>query len=311
MAMTLLEAAKIAELNKETVKQAIIEFYAGSSSILQNISFDSIPGGAMKYETLDTLPAVGFRGINEAFDEGVAIINPQVESLVIAGGDIDVDRFLIQTRGQRIRAVHEQAKAQALGLKWTKTFLKGDSVSSTKEFDGLQTRITGNALIDAGATSGGDALSLAKLTELVDYVENPTHLIMSKAMRRLFDAAARTSGVSGNVDYTTDTLGKQITTYAGVPILTVDLDNTGTAILPYSEANPGGGSAASTSIYCVSFGPLGVEGLQNGGMDVRDLGEIDSKSVLRTRLEWFTSFAVYSGRAAGRLQGIKNAAITT
>lgn len=308
MAMTLLEAAKLAA--NDPVKQSIIEFYAGSSSILQNIQFQSINGNALRYNTLDTLPAIGFRGVNEAFSEGVGIINPQTEGLVIAGGDLDVDRYIIQTMGQDIRAAHVSAKTQALGLKWTKTFFKGDTTASPKEFDGLQTRITGDALINAGSTSGGDALSLAKLDELIDYVLNPTHIIMSKAMRRRFDAAARTTGVAGNINYETVQFGERIMSYAGIPIITVDLDNEGNAILPFTEANPGGGTAASTSIYCVSFSENGVMGIQNGGMDVRDLGELDTKPVFRTRVEWYNSFAVFNGRSAARLNGIKDAAIT-
>lgn len=308
MPMTVLEASKLETGNVH--KQAIMEFYSGSSDILLNLPFENITGGAMQYDLEDTLPGVGFRGVNEAYAESVGVLNPQIEALKIAGGDLDVDNFIITTRGPRIRAVHEQMKTRALALKWTRTFIKGDSSSSVKEFDGLQTRLVGGQLIDAGATSGGDALSLLILDQLIDQVTEPTNLIMSKAMARKFAAAARTTSVSGQINWLPNQLGNRIMFYNGLPILVVDVDNTGTAILPFTEANPGGGSAASTSIYCSSFTPLGVQGLQNGGMDVRDLGEQDSKSVKRTRVEWFNSFGIFNGRGAARLQGIKDAAIT-
>ena len=83
----------------------------------------------------------------------------------------------------------------------------------------------------------------------------------------------------------------------------------GTPILPFSEANPGGGAAASTSIYVVQLGDGGVIGIQNDGISVRDLGELEAKPVFRTRVEWYASIAIFSGKAVARLRGIKDAAI--
>ena len=39
----------------------------------------------------------------------------------------------------------------------------------------------------------------------------------------------------------------------------------GNDILPFTEPNPGGGAAASTSIYAVSFGDGGVVGIHSAG----------------------------------------------
>jgi hypothetical protein len=97
--------------------------------------------------------------------------------------------------------------------------------------------------------------------------------------------------------------------YNGLPILTVDLDNTGAAILPFTEAATSG-TATATSIYVVSMGEDGLIGLQNGGMEVRDLGELQTAPVLRTRVEWYNGLAVFNGRAATRLWSIADAAIT-
>ena len=54
----------------------------------------------------------------------------------------------------------------------------------------------------------------------------------------------------------------------------------------------------------------GVVGLQNGIMEVRDLGELQTMPVMRTRVEWLVGMAVMHGRAAARLRGISNAAVT-
>ena len=75
-----------------------------------------------------------------------------------------------------------------------------------------------------------------------------------------------------------------------------------------SSAAVGGNTSAS--IYVVNFGSGYVTGLQNGVMDVKDLGEIDAKPVLRTRVEWLVGLAVMHGRAIARVWGIQNAAVT-
>jgi hypothetical protein len=307
MAMTLLEQAKIE--TGDVYKQGVIEFYAGSSGILEVLPFMPISGNALKYNTEDTLPGVAFRGINSTYTESTGVINPQTESLTISGGTLDVDKFLVDTQGSEARTMHEAMKIRALALNWTNKFIKGDSNTTIEEFDGLQIRLVGDQLIAAGATSGGDALSLAKLDELIDQTINPTHLVMNKTMKRLLTTAARNTSIGGFISFTNDEFGRTNMFYNGLPIITLDLDNTGTAILPFTEANPGGGAAASTSIYCVNFSEEGVMGIQNGDMRVEDLGLTDSGVIYRTIVEWYTSFAVFHGRGAARLNGIKNAAV--
>ena len=51
-------------------------------------------------------------------------------------------------------------------------------------------------------------------------------------------------------------------------------------------------------------------GIQNGSIDVEDLGLTDSGVLYRTLVEWYSSFAVFHGRGAARLQGITDAAVT-
>lgn len=307
MAVTLLEAAK--SVNNE-LRQAIIELYAMSHPLLDAMRFDDISGNSISYNREDTLPGIGFRGVNEAYTESTGVINPQTERLVIAGGDLDVDKFIIRTVGPGQRGVQESMKVKHLAHKWAYTFIKGDAETDPKEFDGLQNRIAGNQLIAAGSTSGGDALSLAKLDELMDAVDDPTHLLMSKAMRRRLTAAARSTSVGGYVTYDKDAFGRRVTQYNDVPILVMDGNNQYYATLAFNEANPGGGSSVGTSIYAVEIRDGMLSGIQNGTMEVTDLGELQTKPCMRTRIEWYSAFAIWNPRSVARLYGIKNAAVT-
>lgn len=306
MAVTLVEAAK---QSQNPIRSAIIEMYARSSDILAVLPFVTISGNALRYNREETLPGIGFRGVNEAYPESTGILNPVTEPLVIAGGDLDVDKFIVTTMGVSQRSVQEAMKVKSLALAWTKQFVKGDSKSDPRGFDGLQVRLTNNQLLWAGGTDGGDALSLSKLDELIDAVEQPTHLLMSKAMRRRLTAASRNTSVGGFITYTKDSFGRTVSVYNDLPILIIDTDNEGNSILGFDEVGATGSTATATSIYCVSLNDGMLGGIQSGTMMATDLGELETKPVYRTRIEWYAGIACYHGRAAARLGGIKDAPV--
>lgn len=310
MPMTLLEAAK---LSQDPIQQAVIEEYAAQSDILMSLPFENIQGSGVHYNREDTLPGVGFRGLNEAYDESVGVVNPQSEALKIAGGDLDVDRAIVDMKGPAARAAHELQKVKALSLMWTRNFIKGDSRTNPRVFDGLQVRITGTQLVDNAV--GGAALSLNKLDELIDLVDNPTHLIMNKPTRRRLSAAARNTNIGGHIAFDQDAFGRKQMMYADLPILIADYDNNGDQIMPFTEASGNGASNLCCSVYCVSFGEMmltGIQGAVNGeyGINTRDLGELETKPVFRTRVDWYSAIAAYHGRSMARLRGVLDAAAT-
>lgn len=310
MALTLIEAAKIAQNEGKDIKAAVIAMFARASDILQALPFKSINGNAYGYNREGTLPGIAFRGVNEAYTASTGIINPMVEALRICGGDLDVDTFILRTLGDGVRAAHEELKVKALAAELTRVIIKGDSTSNPREFDGLQARIAGNQKIANGSTDGGDPLSLVKLDETVDACAMATHIIMSKAMRRRLTVAARTSTLSGALETTRDNFGKVQYTYSGLPILTPYSDNGGTEPLAFDELGATGATATATSIYVVAFGEGLVTGIQSGsGMMVRDLGELETTPAKRTRVEWDAGLVIEHGRAAARLYGISNAAV--
>lgn len=307
MALTLVEAAK--KFTGDSVRSAIVELFAKSHPLLAVLPLENITGNARKYTREETLPGIAFRGVNEAYAESVGVLNPQVESLVIAGGDLDVDKFIVDTMGTDSRATHEAMKVKKLAHQIGHKFIKGDSETTAKEFDGLQKRLTGSQRVDAGSASGGDALSLAKLDELIDAVDDPTHLLLSKAMRRRLTQSSRNTSVGGFITFEQDAFGRRQEIYAGLPLIVMDGNKQDNTTLDFDEANPGGGSNVGTSIYCVALREGQMTGMQNGDMDVRDLGELDTKPVLRTRVEWYVGMVIYDPFAAARLRGIKDAAI--
>lgn len=308
MPLTLMEASK---LNSGDVKRsAVIEMFAANSPLLNAMTFEDIPGGSLSYNLEEKLPGVGFRGFNEGYDESTGIINPQTEVLRIAGGDLDVDKAIIKTRGEAVRSSQEEMKVKAMSLYLTKKLINGDSTVNPREFDGLRARISGDQLIDANLTASGvsNPLSLEAMDAAIDAVDGATHIIGSKAMWRKLSKAAR-DGVGGEIQYARDEFGVRVAFYNGLPFLTVDYDDEGKRIIDYNEAGPDA-AGNTTSLYVVNFGLDRVQGIQNGVMEVNDLGELDSKPVYRTRVEWLVGMAVMHGRAAARIWGVTNADVT-
>lgn len=310
MSMTLIEAAKLALDEGETKRAAVIAMFAQASGWLASLVWRDIPGNAYAYNREGTLPSVAFRGVNESYTESTGIINPLVEMLRIAGGDLDVDTAILQTMGEGVRATHESMKVKALSAELTRVLVKGDSISNPREFDGLQNRITGAQLIDAGTTDGGDALSLTSVMDkAIDQCTNPTAIWLNKAMRRRFTRASKDTTIGGFIQQTVDDFGRPLMKYNGLPLLVPYEDNGGTEPLAFDEVGGTGSTATATSIYVLGIGDGLVSGIQNKGIQVRDLGELQTQPVKRTRVEWLPGLVIEHGRAAVRIRGVKDAAI--
>lgn len=283
---------------------------------------------AREHPMLATLPAVNIPGTSDAWQEEVEIGSPAFRSinasytptfsrtvqksvpLKVIGDELDVDTALLKMSGEGVRAQQETMKVKAMSHKVGQATLHGDSDSDPNSFDGLQKIVgtSGDQVIDAGSTSGGDPLSLAKLDEAIARVDNPTHLVMNQQMLRRLSQASRKDTVGGQLEMRIEQFGMQIARYNGIPILVADINGLQYATLGFTEASPGGGSTG-TSIYTISAGSMGVSLIQNAPPEVRDLGEIDSAPVMRTRFEWLCALRVKGIRSVSRLWGISDAAV--
>lgn len=314
MALTLAEAAK---LSTDDLQRGVIETFIIESSILDRIPFLTIEGNAYAYNVEASLPGVEFRAVNAAYSESTGTVNQLTEKLVILGGDADVDRFLVQTRGNLNdqRAVQTRLKVKALTYKFQDAFINGDVAVDANSFDGLKKRIVGpqvlpaatNGLPIVGASDADRHAFLDKLDQLIGLVRGgPDALYMNASVLAYLKSSARRLTI---YDQTTDSFGKTIATYNGIPLIDIGAKPDGTPIIPQTETQ--GTATDTSSIYAVKFGhdetDGGVSGLTNGGVDVRDLGEIDAKPVYRTRIEFYCGVGVFSGKAAARLTGVRAA----
>ncbi|ADF42394.1 major head protein [Synechococcus phage S-CBS2] len=290
MALTLLEAQKHARTPQELA--VVTELAAGP--LLQTLPFRNIEGNGLFWKREEALPDVGFRNYNGALAESYAEVSQQSESLKLFGGDIKVDRAIVDLEGAQAKAYQIQSRVRAMRLAWEALFIKGDSNQSPSEFDGLAARIkSGSSQYFQNGTAGNQALNLGTLDEAIDAVDaqgGQKYLVMSKSARRALSRQARTNT---QIDIVRNEFGYQQMIYAGLPVLELDRDHKNVAIL---DATP-----TSQDLYVVSFGNDHLTGIQNGGVSVRELGESHSQPQLITRVEWYCGLALINGRAAARV----------
>lgn len=311
MAVTLAQAAV---LSQDSLQRGVIETFVQESSVLDRIPLLPIEGNAYAYNEEATLPGVEFRAVNSAYAESTGTVNQKSETLVILGGDADVDRFIVQTRGNLNdqRAIQTRMKVKAASYKFQDTFINGDVAVDANSFDGLKKRLTGAQVISAGTNGlpivGADDDArhafLDKLDELISLVRGDVDaLYMNKAVLSRIKSAARRLTI---FDQTTDAYGKQIATYNGIPLIDIGNKADGSPIIPQTETE--GSANDASSIYAVRFGQDesdgGVTGLTNGGVQVTDLGELQEKPAYRTRIEFYCGMGVFSGKGAARLTGV-------
>ena len=315
MAVTLAQAAL---LSTDDLQRGVIETFIVESAVLDRAPLMEIEGNAYAYNVESTLPGVEFRAVNAAYAESTGTVNQLTERLVILGGDADVDTFIAQTRGNLNdqRAVQTRMKVKSATYKFQDAFINGDTAVDANGFDGLKKRLTGaqviptgtNGLPIIGASDADRYAFLDKLDELIAAVgaPGPDALYMNRSVRQKIQSSARRLAI---YDQTLDDFGRTITTYNGIPLLDIGSRADGTLIIPQTETQ--GTATNASSIYAVKFGvgeaDGGITGLTNGGIQVKDLGEIDAKPVFRTRIEFFCGIGVFSGKAGARLTGVLNA----
>lgn len=310
MALTIVEAAKIAANNGEFKKAGVLASFAESSPLLRAMPIVTIPGNSYAYARQAELPTVAFRAVNSGFTPNEGKVEIRTEALKLIGGEVDVDRALVQQMGPDVRSVHEQMKSIALGQTIGEAIVKGAVATDVNGFDGLKVRYggahtatvtptTSTQIISNGGTAG--ALSLSKLDAAIDAVDKSIgrrYIICNQATRRNITSFLRTSS---QISVTRDEYGNQVYSYAGLDILELDQNGNRNASAAFAD------NGSTDSLYVVALGEGGLHMIQGaGGMSVRDLGEIPTAPVYRTRIDWACALVDEHVRCVARLFNFTN-----
>jgi hypothetical protein len=295
VALTLAESAK---LSRDMLKRGVIETILEESPMLRALPFLDVEGNSFKYAQESTLGGASFYAVNANWTEATATFAQKTATLAILGGDADVDNFIQRTRSDvhDQRAIQTALKAKDVARKWEQTMLAGDTATDANAFDGIK-KLTPAAQTMYPAAAGG-SLTLALLDQLIDLVKGgkPDVLLMSKRTRRKLKSLLAAS--AHYVESGESSFGRQVLMYDGIPVLVSDF-------IPDNEAADNGSGSTFSSIYALQLNAAdGLVGLTNGGVEVIDVGQLESKDAARVRVRWYVGLALLRDSAVARMNGV-------
>ncbi len=304
MALTLAEAAK---LSNDVVLQGVIETVIKESRVLQALPFIEMAGNALTYNRENAMATAAFFDVGDTWTESTPTFTQVATSLKILGGDADVDQYVATTRSnvQDIEAAVLELKAKAVAHEFEDEFVYGDTAADPKGFDGLHKLTVAGQQAHMGSGTTPAALSLKKLDEAIDLVKpgKPDFLMMTRRTRRGISAYAR--ALTSPVQYEAGDFGQRIMFYDGIAVFQSDVLVDTEAIAAGAFSAKTGG--ASTSVFAVRVGEGSLAGLTNGGIQVENIGALETKDARRWRCKWYVSLALVSTLAVARIDGISSA----
>jgi hypothetical protein len=294
MGLTLIEAMK----HETRVDRLAVSKTFTEGQLLRRLPFRNLVGGALKFAKEKKMPRVGFRAVNEGYRRDYGAVAQESEFVHLFGGDLDVDRSIVDLNGPEARASQTEQKVRSMRLTLEAAIINGDATFDPRAFNGLSKR-----LVPGGAQTvdnAGGTVKLTKLEALVDSINalgGEKVILTSKAGRRQISHASREAG--GDLYQVID--GRHW--FEDTEILVVDQDAQGYEVLGFGEAG------GTTSIYAAALGDelmTGIQGPFEGryGISVRDFGEVPDAPVFRTRVDWYVGFAVCNDKAIGRLYNV-------
>jgi len=308
--ITFLEYSK--SLKEQDPTRTFVENMVATSDVLAAMPFLPAQFGKRAYMDIGSLPAVGFRGLNEAGNQATGSFNLREEDTFFIDEYIFVDRAIIDRLGTEHRYRQEQLKSIALSQYCTQQIISGDNTSNVRTPNGLKARcdtLNVNYFTNSAAAGGG-ALSLVNVDKLYWAVNKPTHLISPRGLMPFWDQAARSATLTNQVITTEkNDFGRLITKYKGLPILYGYDPDDSPDMIPFTEVGSGGGGAVTASLYIVSFREGGFYGIEQTPMTMVPEGPVVGQPQDSTHVKWDWGLAREHPRAIARLSSITAATI--
>jgi hypothetical protein len=264
-------------------------------------------GNALTYNRENAMATAAFFDVGDTWAESTPTFTQVQTTLKILGGDADVDQYIATTRSnvQDIEAAVLELKAKAVAHEFEDEFVYGDTAVDAKGFDGLHKLCPAGQQAHQGSGTTPAALSLKKLDEAIDLIRpgKPDFLLMSRRTRRGISAYSR--ALTSPIHFEPGDFGRRALYYDGIPVFESDFIVDTEAIASGAFSAKTGG--ASTTIFAVKVGEGLLSGLTNGGIQVENVGALETKDARRWRCKWYVSLALFTTVALARLDGISSA----
>ncbi|MBA7466122.1 hypothetical protein ES707_01297 [subsurface metagenome] len=317
MAWTLAELSKI---ETDVLRKSVMDTLLYEANMLEMVPWETIGTLATTVVRYQNLPSVGFRKVNNPYSESTGTFEQKTENISLCGADIDTDKAIARAKNTigDARAIQQGMMLKALGYSINDKFINGNPVSNPEEYMGIARRIKRN--YDAGFT--GQVIASATTNQLPHTTDSdvfldeldkliyaisahtPDALLMSSKMLLVIRSVLRRQKL---LMTTQDMFGRIIDMYGSVKLIAmgVKADQT-TEIIPSDGTEFWSDEVKHSSIYAVKFG-IGDQlwGIQEYPLEVKDLGEQQSKPVYRTRLDWPVGLADVDPRCMAVLHNLQ------
>ncbi len=299
MAISLLD---FANQTRSPMRKGIVQEITNESVFLRRLRFVSVDGFAYSYNRQQTLGGIAFRGLNESYTNDTGVVNPQVETLSIFGGEVRTDRQLVNKQGDAVRANAIAAKVKKAGLFFDRYVIRGDPGVDPLQFYGLNSRLARSQVLDTGANGGPITLDLLdKALDAVPGSNDRKFIVCNKVVRRKITALLRAAAGGSAMSE----IGPQAREYDGAPIEVLDEDGDEAPILAFDETQ--GSSNVTTSLYVIRPGG-DVDGEHVQGLIGADLIEHVAVGLQGTYytdiVEANMGLGMFHPRSAVRVKGI-------
>lgn len=309
------------KVERDPLRAGVLNELLIRSDVMQLLPFETLNRLNVRITRWKTLPSVAFRQLNASYAESTGTTEQLEETVYPLGGDIDVDVAFVKDQGSIVdhRALQRQMKARATAYQFNDSFISGDQAANPDSFSGIKKRIASlpSTQSVSGGTNGLDVrASTANMFTFLKLLDQTMYWIdggmgMVTALLMNDDSFLGITDVLRQRNLLTtlvDAFGRIIYQYGPNGPRLIDMgvkaDQT-TKIITTTETQ--GNTSDNTSIYAVRFGQAGdyLHGIEQYPLDIRDLGEQQTKPVYRDRLDWPVGLAHWNDRSIVRLYGVR------
>lgn len=300
----------------DDLQTTVIDELVKSTYLFEKIGFEPVAslvgGGAgwsYAYNKVKEESTSEFRDINGKYKDSVALTERKNVDLKILGGSFSIDRALRDTGGAPEQVAFQLAqKIKAVKAGFCNAIVNGAVITDSRQFDGLDTLLTGSS---TEIVAGGTGFDLSTFTKVKDkaaefvavlddflsiLVEKPDALMGNSKMINKIKAIAKIVGTNTE---TKDDFGRSIDAYDGIAL--IDLGE-------YKGAPVVAIKAGETSLYAVKFGAQAFHAISPAGASLVDTIVPDftqASEQVRGLIELRAAVVLKHSKSCGVLRNIK------
>ena len=300
----------------DDLQTTVIDELVKSTYLFEKIGFEPVAslvgGGAgwsYAYNKVKEESTSEFRDINGKYKDSVALTERKNVDLKILGGSFSIDRALRDTGGAPEQVAFQLAqKIKAVKAGFCNAIVNGAVITDSRQFDGLDTLLTGSS---TEIVAGGTGFDLSTFTKVKDkaaefvavlddflsiLVEKPDALMGNSKMINKIKAIAKIVGTNTE---TKDDFGRSIDAYDGIAL--IDLGE-------YKGAPVVAINAGETSLYAVKFGAQAFHAISPAGASLVDTIAPDftqASEQVRGLIELRAAVVLKHSKSCGVLRNIK------